>query len=118
MKERILILVNASLLCFLGLWDLFSENLPDLNSTGLIAIFPRVYHIVVSSQLFFLYPLLNKRNNFWFLLGFSMSIMVTISAAAQIFTETSRMLSLTVILGLNLILNGLAIYFLTIKRSK
>jgi hypothetical protein len=118
MKVRILMLTNATLLCFLGLWDLFSEKLPDLNSSGLLTVFPRVYHIVVSALLLFLYPMLNTKHKFWFLIGFAISAMVTISSAAQLFSGSSRIISLSVIFISNLVMNGTALYFLMIKNSK
>ena len=118
MKARILILINATFLCFLGLWNLFSETIPDLNTSGLFTVFPRVYHIVASALLLFLFPLLNSKNNFWFLLSTALSATVTITAATQLFSGSSMPISLIVIFITNLLMNAIAIYFLMSKSSK
>jgi hypothetical protein len=117
MKEKIIILLNASLLCFLGLWDLFSLPIADLEKTGLIAIFPRVYHIVISALLLFLFPMLNPKNHFWFLLMVLLSTMVSLTILTQLFTATARFTSLLVLFITNLLLNCLAYYVIVLKTQ-
>lgn len=117
MKEKILVLVNAAFLCFLGLWDLFSLPLPDLDRTGLIEILPRVYHIIVSALLLFLYPMLNPANKSWFLLTVILSTMFSLILMTELFTASTRFASLLLLFITNLLFNFLAFYFMILKTQ-
>ncbi len=65
-RAKIVLFLQSCCLIFIGLWDLFAIGLPPIDELGMIAIFPRVFPIIIGTLLLFIYSLLSLKNRFWF----------------------------------------------------